>query len=484
MELGDTGFQWYVHQSYLSEVARYLLTHDRTDRQLHIAISTVLNNPRKKSNPLKSSRAPFPSGPSPDLPRARRKDFNSYLAAIGPAWERFQTNSSWADQDEESNPLDKSRLRQTSMRVKGKKKQGPPLTTVPSVFFDSSFDIGNPRTFSVVTEQDQNPGQPSAETLALNPDDISLNQPLQEKLSHYMDVVEHHLTSEIQTRSQSFFAALSNLQDLQSESSSCLSRISRLRRELGDVDDRIAKRGLHLATLEAKRDNLNNLRTEVKRLSEVGEMCALAERLVGAGSWDEAIDMINSLEQLVSPSQSAAKHLSNPDATLDDGSTSLAQRTDPSASYSTSTLKQSSNDSTLPSAPAISLGGLKSLASLPATLAILRTRIGGSLAKDIVSLLHSDLAARSDSPSEAAPENLDTLKERLEALWKGLIRASGEGYEEAVKKYKEATIDEVKTCVKKVCLRNQIDIFFSHLTILLISRLTYGSTCQKRPRSK
>src|SRR5260370_33603198 len=55
-----------------------------------LAISTVLNSPKKDSVALKHSRAYLPPTLSPDLPRVRRKDFDTYLKSIGPEWERFQ----------------------------------------------------------------------------------------------------------------------------------------------------------------------------------------------------------------------------------------------------------------------------------------------------------------------------------------------------------------------------------------------------------
>ncbi|KIM71977.1 hypothetical protein PILCRDRAFT_16564 [Piloderma croceum F 1598] len=56
------------------------------------AISTVLNNPHKKQAPPKAHSS-LPSVTPADLPRVRRKDFDSYLRAVAPEWERFEHNS-------------------------------------------------------------------------------------------------------------------------------------------------------------------------------------------------------------------------------------------------------------------------------------------------------------------------------------------------------------------------------------------------------
>ena len=51
-----------------------------------------MNNPHKKSAPPKAHSA-LPAVPPADLPRVRRKDFDSYLRAITPEWERFLQNA-------------------------------------------------------------------------------------------------------------------------------------------------------------------------------------------------------------------------------------------------------------------------------------------------------------------------------------------------------------------------------------------------------
>ena len=56
------------------------------------AISTVLNHPHKRHAPPKAHSS-LPSVPPADLPRVRRKDFDSYLKAITPEWEKYQQNS-------------------------------------------------------------------------------------------------------------------------------------------------------------------------------------------------------------------------------------------------------------------------------------------------------------------------------------------------------------------------------------------------------
>ena len=59
---------------------------------MRAAISNVVNSPHKKPAPPKAHSA-LPAAPPADLPRVRRKDFDSYLRAISSEWERFVQNA-------------------------------------------------------------------------------------------------------------------------------------------------------------------------------------------------------------------------------------------------------------------------------------------------------------------------------------------------------------------------------------------------------
>ncbi|KAJ8085919.1 hypothetical protein PM082_004738 [Marasmius tenuissimus] len=139
------------------------------------AILTVLNNLHKKQAPPKahSSLGGAAVGPA-ELPRVRRTDFDGYLRAVGDEWERFRgptAMTTTTDDSDQPTPLPGNL---------------PPLETIPSIFFDTSFDLSDPKTFASVSESE---------------DPTSLSHSLQIHLSH-----------EISLRSSSFFTALSNLQ--------------------------------------------------------------------------------------------------------------------------------------------------------------------------------------------------------------------------------------------------------------------------------
>lgn len=217
-----------------------------------LAISTVLNHPHKKQAPPKPHSS-LPAVLPVDLPRVRRKDFDSYLRAIASEWERFERNvqlgregqaqlddSALQDHTDANSiasdrtptretphaPLPSSRRASVITAPVHSRRAIPPLESVPPVFFESGFNLADPSTFAKVTEQ---PTEISPST-SLMMDDItdpasslSHTPPLLDKFSHYADTVEQHLVREISIRSTSFFAARIEISPSSSETHALLS---------------------------------------------------------------------------------------------------------------------------------------------------------------------------------------------------------------------------------------------------------------------
>ncbi|KDQ07071.1 hypothetical protein BOTBODRAFT_39119 [Botryobasidium botryosum FD-172 SS1] len=411
------------------------------------AISTVLNNPHRPPAPLKSSRAPFPSNTSPDLPRVRRKDFDPYLRTIGPEWELFEANAHLGV-DGASEPVGHSEANGASPAPLS--KNIPPLSTVPPLFFDPAFNLGNPRTFASVTEQDS----PLSSSTNFQPEDISLNQILQEKLSHYMDVVEQHLAQEIAARSASFFAALSNLQDLQTEGSDCLVRISQLKKELMEVDEQQAKKGLQVVRLLKRRENLDSVQQGTRFIGEVEEMLTMCNKLVTGGSWHEALALIEEVEDLFkgpAHGKLVRDGVQPPKLAPPDFSDSSRLKPKSKAAFIPSALSSVPELSPPPSPsssrhhehPPIPLSSLSAFSHLPAHLQSLTISISASLESSLVAILRSDLSERAHG---AGAEDAD-LRERLRPLLQGLSRTNA--IPGAMDKYRSAALTEIKLVIKK-----------------------------------
>jgi vacuolar protein sorting-associated protein 54 len=411
------------------------------------AISTVLNNPHRRQAPPKAHSS-LPAVPPADLPRVRRKDFDSYLRAISPEWDRFEKNNHLGREGvpqigEPSTPQASLPPEPVTPPFSAGKPL-PNLNIVPPIFFEPTFDLGDPRTFSAVTEQIHEDDETS------DPSSLSHSLPLLEKFSHYADTVEQHLVREISLRSTSFFAALTNLHELQSESEQCLDRISKLRGLLRDVDEKSAKRGLQVVRKESKLRNLEAVREGAKVVNGVVDMTGVAKGLVSAGQWGEALGVIEGLEGLWTAETtprapgSIKTHLSPPLSRERDG------QLPSSSSPSESSDAQSRLRGPLSSVP---LSSLRAFASLPAHLRTLTMEIASSLSSEMVNILRVDLVDRmsSESPSPTSDKQLDinqSLKDRLRPLLYGLVRTRG--MREATLSWREVVMGEVQRVIKRV----------------------------------
>ncbi|CAG8644012.1 7580_t:CDS:10 [Funneliformis caledonium] len=299
------------------------------------AISGVLNNPNAKSfNNVRPSKNDIPTVPHVNIRKIKPADFNSYIKQITPVFERYSHNKELYAEGSQSRKSETSLTEspaasatnllannlenlQTSKEVgssipvhrlastrnpytvhlpppsPGDDRPPEPvielplLETVPSIFFDPEFNLENPRTFDIVCEQTDiiggNPNNPA----------ISTNAILQEKLSHYLDTVEVHLIKEISLRSSSFFAALSNLQALHSETLECISQINNLRKKLDRIDNSQAKKGLEVIRLKRRRANMGRLFEGLKMVSEIRSTQPMIQVLLGQGDYFSALDLID-----------------------------------------------------------------------------------------------------------------------------------------------------------------------------------------------
>ncbi|KAF8512270.1 Vps54-like protein-domain-containing protein [Gautieria morchelliformis] len=398
------------------------------------AISTVLNNPHKRAAPPKAHSS-LPAVPPAELPRVKRRDFEPYLASIADEWERFERSArigrEGAAQIDTAFPsvpeppptaalsagpftVDLPRTPRTPQLPPGKPL--PSLDVVPSVYFDSSFDLGDPRIFALVTEALE-----GEDGDALDPAAIAHSLPLLEKLSHYADVVEQHLVREISLRSSSFFSALTNLQELQVESRLCLDRVTKLREMLKEVDERTAKRGLEMVRLESRLANMDKVSEGVKVVKEVSDLVGVAGGLVRAGEWGEALGIIEELDASWAAAPSPPEK--DMDTQLSNGHALVEETHRP-----------------------IPLSSLQAFASLPAHLRELTLEIATSLTTDLVSVLSSDLHARTES-SQGTDRANESLRDRLRPLLQGLVRTHG--VKAALGSWRDLVMVEVRGAVKR-----------------------------------
>lgn len=427
-----------------------------------------MNHPTKRAAPPKAHSSLSPVPPA-DLPRAKRKDFDPYLKDIAPEWEKFEKNLKTKERGQSDGEINDAMSTSTeeplspvspsesmgSTRTTRPNRSLPSLEIVPEIFFAPQFNMGDPNTFSIVTEQSILLERNSSDRpIDLDPASISYSLPLLEKLSHYADTVEQHLVREIQARSASFFSALTNLHDLQSESSRCIRRISELKEMLNEVNEKQSKRGLEVVRGNAKLMHLERLRDGVEFVKEVNDMKGIAHQLQEGGEWSAALNVVENVNTLWDYKTPKEDNSANQLPTVEEESPrrSVASASDlpPALQY-------------------ISLPSIRAFGSLPDELHILMTQIASTLTSEFASVAQQDLILRNDNGFEENFEEDQAFRERLTPLIIGLAKTGPTGVKESMDKWREVVMGEVRRAVKKVsvpnlpktCIKNSFSIWMS-----------------------
>ena len=357
-------------------------------------------------------------------------------------------------------------------------KSLPPLSSVPEIFFKPAFDLGEPHTFDAVAEvpsastsSSTHPSisRPTSPMTPHDPSTLAHSLPLLEKLSHHADTIEQHLVHEIARRATPFFAALSNLQDLQEESARCLKRVQDLRAQLGHVSEHGARRGLRGVQREIRLTHLREVQSVVRAVSGVIGTVGIVRGLVDDGQWGEALDGVDDLHAMW------------------DG---------PSAPGPASPLAPSLQASQLPSVAEeeplddeeeevgsevgvrveleIPLSRLKAFAALPNQLQTLTQEITSSLTSDLVATLKIDLLERINRADSSSSDQV-VVRDRLRPLIQGLVRTRY--LKESITEWRGVVLGEVQGIVQQVFLLS-LDLAWaegvSHHSIYL--RLTLERT--------
>ncbi|OCF43342.1 hypothetical protein I317_02780 [Kwoniella heveanensis CBS 569] len=395
---------------------------DGVEKRGFNAISTVLNHPTKKANPLRSSRKPLPplSQPPQPLPRPPPPShYDNYLQSITPLYDAFiasQVSASGSASGSTSTSAGIGNRVQSPGLTLGEFDGRPPveaaptglpsLNSVPSIFFDPDFDLSNPSTWDELIGSSSRDGINSAEND--EDDGRARSAEVQDELSTHLDTLERHLVHEISLRSSSFFSALSNLQDLHSESASCLNRISELQSSLKTVGKQQARKGIEVIDAQEKLRVLKVTERGVKTVGELDEMMGVATRLVDEGDWNGGLsyveDVVRWWEKYARPkSQGASRRPSSSLEGQGQGDTQPA----PSASSDAS--------ATLP------LSTLPALSTIPAKLQQLTSAIATQLESSLSSFLLSTLSTE-DGTAGHQPES---FAGQVEPMIVGLVRCGG-----------------------------------------------------------
>jgi vacuolar protein sorting-associated protein 54 len=217
------------------------------------SLSSILNNPHVaksdwwwySSSSSSSSVAPPEFVSLTSSCEVSRSDFQSYLASISEPYHRFEDIRKHASKE--------------NVDLESIGGQGEALVAclreVPALFFKEDFALEEGGTFRA----------------ACPFSNVTENLVLQDKLTQYLDVVELHLVKEISLRSNSFFEAQGQLQDLNVKIVEGCSRIRELKETIRLLDVDLVDSARLIQDLNATRTNLLALQQKLTLILYVNQ---------------------------------------------------------------------------------------------------------------------------------------------------------------------------------------------------------------------
>ncbi|KAL1146730.1 hypothetical protein V6Z11_A10G005300 [Gossypium hirsutum] len=249
-------------------------------------LSSVLNNPH--AGKLEASWGWWSVAPPEFAPLAStkaacdltRSDFQSYVSSISDSYYRFEDIRNHTTKEQ---TLDVDNIGEALVAC---------LREVPALYFKEDFALEDGGTFRA----------------ACPFTDVSENIMLQEKLSHYLDVVELHLVKEISLRSNSFFEAQGQLQDLNVKIVEGCNRIRDLKETIRLVDTDLVDSARQIQELNATRTNLLALQHKLKLILSVNQALSALKLLVASSECAGALDIIDDLQHLLDGDELSGLH--------------------------------------------------------------------------------------------------------------------------------------------------------------------------------
>jgi len=252
------------------------------------SLSSVLNNPsRLASRRDAAGSLPNEPVPAPDhvLPRVTLENFRPYLRQIAKGVRTINESRRTLRELEEQ-----------SSRPQTTTEESEVLKNVPRLFFSEDFRLDDPEVFEQTCEWGLKPA-------------ASLHQ---EKLSHYLDLVEIELVHQISTRSRDFFTELGRIQYLRDEVTATCREISSLRRTIHRLQSAVGT-SLNVTRLQRQKENLRTVYQKMDLISTVRQAQPTVQLLLSNSDFIGALDLIHQTQTVLKTELSgiqSLKHMS------------------------------------------------------------------------------------------------------------------------------------------------------------------------------
>ncbi|XP_048392333.1 vacuolar protein sorting-associated protein 54 isoform X2 [Stegostoma tigrinum] len=171
------------------------------------------------------------------------------------------------------------------------------LDQVPKIFLKSDFALEDPLTFSTVLPWSHFSGQHGASGKGAR--DGASSRLLQEKLTHYLDVVEVNIAHQISLRSDAFFHAMTSQHELQDYLTKTSQAVKMLRDKIAQIDKVMCEGSLQILRLAVTRNNCVKMYNKLKLMATVHQTQPTVQLLLSTSEFVGALDLIATTQEVL-----------------------------------------------------------------------------------------------------------------------------------------------------------------------------------------
>ncbi|XP_012253951.2 vacuolar protein sorting-associated protein 54 isoform X2 [Athalia rosae] len=261
-------------------------------------LPAVLNDPNKgkQSNFLTKTwgdafveKVDIPK--SPHLPDITIQHFDAYMKKIARRYRkhaRMNTNS--------NKPTSPNELLQNFpnlRKVKSLERSQFDLTSIPKIFLVPHLDLAQKENFNAVFPF-------AKEGLLDEGGNIASHAKLmQEKLSHYLDIIEVRIAEQVASKSQAFFHAMTSHDALMEQLTQTINVLKALRENIQQIDKSLVKDSLEILRLERARCNHLLVQEKLKLMATVHQTQPMIQLLLSTPDYVAALDLISTTQEIL-----------------------------------------------------------------------------------------------------------------------------------------------------------------------------------------
>ncbi|XP_037621182.1 vacuolar protein sorting-associated protein 54 isoform X2 [Sebastes umbrosus] len=168
------------------------------------------------------------------------------------------------------------------------------LEQVPKIFMKPEFGLEDPGTFNTVL-----PWSHFNSAGGKSSRDVASSKLLQEKLSHYLDVVEVSIARQISLRSEAFFHAMSSQHELQDRLQETQHAVAVLRGRTATIDRVMCEGPLRALRTALTRNNCVKLHNKLKLMAAVHQTQPTVQLLLSTSEFVGALELISTTKEVL-----------------------------------------------------------------------------------------------------------------------------------------------------------------------------------------